>query len=299
MNVSDSASHRRDQISNFAEVLRNAPARQKVFEAVYRGKKRVKTISEIAKATRFNAKRVATIARPLAHGEKLFEQGRERIDGKIHTVYRKIDFVVRNKREILAQARDKARFEKYPTKTRPRVEVVAKNVTVRVKVPFRVEAAFLHPSEIDQFKKMRQQAPTPIPRPARLSEARTKKGIIRLLGDTRVPKDWGGENTDIFTTSLSIGGKKRRAAFALKGPATTGPLVPKKMGKNGDQFQRLFDAPADVFVVQYEGEIKESVHKLMQELARARAISHGPTLWCLINGEDTRRLRKAYPKAFG
>src|SRR5450759_1374139 len=104
MTVSDSASHRRDQIANFAEVLRNASARQKVFEAVYRGKKREKTITEIAKTTRFSAKRVATIARPLARGEKLFEQDRSRVDGAVQTVYRKIDFVVRNKGKILSLA---------------------------------------------------------------------------------------------------------------------------------------------------------------------------------------------------
>lgn len=298
MNVSDSASHRRDQIANFAEVLRNAPARQKVFEAVYRGKKRVKTIDEIAEATGFAAKRVAMIARPLAHGEKLFQQDRERIRGKVHTVYRKIDFVVRNKAKILSLARSSARLNKYHTKTNPRINVARKNQTIRVRVPFRIESSYLDPTDIEQFKKMRKEAASPIPSPARLSEARTKKGIIKLLGDSHVPKDWGGESSDIFTTSLSFSGKKRRAAFALKGPATTGPLVPGKMGKNGDQIQRLFDAPADVFVVQYEGEIKESVHKLMQELAKARAISHGRTWWCVIDDDNTRRLRKAYPNAF-
>jgi hypothetical protein len=299
MNVSDSASHRRDQIANFAEILRNAPARQKVFEAVYRGKKHEKSIAEIANATRFTNKRVATIARPLAHGEKLFDQGRARIDGTVQTVYRKIDFVVRNKAKILTLARNKKQFDKYHTKIRPKIDVVAKNVTIRVKVPFRVEAETLDPGLIDQFKRMTAQTPAPGLRPARLSEARTKKGFVKLLGDTHVAKDWGGESNDIFTTSLSINGKRRRAAFALKGPAKAGPLVPGKMGKNGDQLQRLFDAPADVFVVQYEGQIKESVHKLMQELARARAISHGRTWWCVIDGDNTRRLRKAYPRAFG
>lgn len=299
MNVSDSASHRRDQIANFAEILRNAPARQKVFAAVYRGKQREKTIRQIAKATRFSTKRVATIARPLAHGEKLFEQGRARIEGEVQTVYRKIDFVVRNKDKILSLARSKDRFDKYHTKTRPKIDVVVKNATIRLKVPFRVEAASLDPSLVDQFSRMKKQTGAAGLRPARLSEVRTKKGIIKLLGDTHTAKDWGGETNDIFTTNLSIAGKKRRAAFALKGPAKTGPLVPGKMGKNGDQLQRLFDAPADVFVVQYEGEIKESVHKLMQELARARAISHGRTWGCVIDGDNTRRLRRAYPKAFG
>lgn len=33
--------------------------------------------------------------------------------------------------------------------------------------------------------------------------------------------------------------------------------MPGMMGKNGDQIQRLFNTPADVFFVQYEGEVKE------------------------------------------
>jgi hypothetical protein len=43
MQVSDTASHRGDQIANFADVLKNAPARQRVFSAVYYGKKRTKS----------------------------------------------------------------------------------------------------------------------------------------------------------------------------------------------------------------------------------------------------------------
>jgi len=90
----------------------------------------------------------------------------------------------------------------------------------------------------------------------------------------------------------------RRAAFALKGPAKTGALVPGKMGKNGDQVQRLFDTPASIFIVQYEGEVKESIYKLMEELAKARAITGGEIFWCVIDGDATKRLRKAYPRAF-
>lgn len=71
------------------------------------------------------------------------------------------------------------------------------------------------------------------------------------------------------------------------------------MGKNGDQIQRLFDSPATVFVVQYEGEVKESVYKLMEELTKAKAILGGEIFWTVIDDDATKRLRKAYPRAFG
>ena len=70
------------------------------------------------------------------------------------------------------------------------------------------------------------------------------------------------------------------------------------MGKNGDQIQRLFDTPASVFIVQYEGEVKESIYKLMEELAKARAITGGEIFWCVIDGDATKRLRKAYARVF-
>lgn len=299
--VSDTPSHRRDQIANFADLLKNAEARQKVFKAIYRGKKRSKTIGEIAKATRYDAKRVAEIAGPLAHGEKLFEQDRERHDGKVTTVYKKIPFVVRNRAQILSLANSRRQRERYHTKTNPKISVnvrIAKGQKIAVRVPFHVRSKFIRAEDIQEFSKSKAITSTAGLRTARLSEAKTKAGFLKLLGETKTPKDWGGENNDIFTDRVSLFGKKRRAAFALKGPAKKGPLVPGKMGKNGDQIQRLFDTPASVFIVQYEGEVKESVYKLMEELSKARAITAGEIYWGVIDDDATKRLRKAYPRAF-
>jgi len=303
VDVSDSPSHRRDQIANFAEILRNAEARQRVFEAIYRGKQAVKTIREVAKATGYDTKRVATIAHPLARGEKVFEQLRQfdSVIAKVTTAYKKIPFVSRNKTKILSLARKKDTLEKFHTKTNPKIKVnvlLGKGRKVTVKVPFRVRAKFIRVEEIEEFAKTKAVASVFGLSPARLSESKVKQGILSLLGETKIPKDWGGESNDIFTDRVTVARKKQRAAFALKGPAKTGPLVPGKMGKNGDQIQRLFDSPATVFVVQYEGEVKESVYKLMEELAKAKAILGGDIFWTVIDDDATKRLRKAYPRAF-
>jgi hypothetical protein len=70
------------------------------------------------------------------------------------------------------------------------------------------------------------------------------------------------------------------------------------MGKNGDQIQRLFASPAQVFFVQYEEQIKESILDLMRTHAVAKAVSEGRVFYGVIDMRDTYRLRLAYPKAF-
>lgn len=70
------------------------------------------------------------------------------------------------------------------------------------------------------------------------------------------------------------------------------------MGKNGDQVQRLFNSPADVFFVQYEGEIAESIIGLMEQLAKAKAVLSGEISFGIIDRDDTYRLRLAFPNAF-
>jgi hypothetical protein len=294
--VSDTASNRRDQISNFAEILRNAPAKQSVFSAVYRGKKAFKTVAEIAVETDYTSKRVTEIAKHLARGEKLFEQDREKINGKNVTVYRKLDFVAANRGKILSLAKNKRQLDSYHTKSNPRTRTIGRVV---VRVPFQVKCRSIGIDEIEQFKRVKSVRGVPDAlRPNRLPERRVKAAFLKLLKEKRNPKDWGGEINDIFTTRLTLRGHARRAAFALKGPAKKGILVPGKMGTNGDQIQRLFDSPAEVFFVQYEGEIAQSVVSLMENLATAKSILRGEVFFGVIDKTDTYRLRLAYPKAF-
>ena len=131
MHVSDTASNRRDQIANFAELLRNAPSRQSVFNAVYHGKKLKKSVQEVSAVTHFTPKRVTEVAKPLVR-EHLFEQSRERINGSTQTVYVKSGFVASNKAKILQLARNKKKLESFHTKTNPKHRFASTSVTLRV-----------------------------------------------------------------------------------------------------------------------------------------------------------------------
>ena len=300
LNVSDSASHRRDQIANLAELLTNAPTRQALVRAVYFGKKRVKSVGELAatlasKIAGITPKRITEIGKPLVN--RAFGQERIIEKGRKTTGYAKLDNRQFDVKEALKLANNKKKREQYHTKSNPKIRVVGHTVTI--KVPFVPKVKTLYVDDVKEFQKVKsvKSIPTTMS-PPRLPEAVVKRGIVKLLGEELDPKDWGGESNDIFTTRATINGKRKRAAFALKGPAMKGPLVPGKMGKNGDQIPRLFGSPAQVFFVQYEGEIKESVVDLMARLATAKAITEREVYYGVIDMTDTYRLRLAYPKAF-
>jgi hypothetical protein len=301
LNVSDNASHRRDQIDNLTDLLVNAPTRQALVKAVNFGKKRVKSVGELAKKLslvlkkKITPKRVTEIGKPLVN--RAFTQERILEHGRKTTAYAKFEHH-HDVREALKLANNKKKREAYHTKSRPKIKVVG--TTVTIKAPFRPKIKTVYVDDIEEFQKVKSVKSVPeTMSPPRLPEAVIKKGIVKLLGEKLDPKDWGGESNDIFTTRVTINGQRRRAAFALKGPATTGPLVPGKMGKNGDQIQRLFGSPAQVFFVQYEEEIKESVVDLMTRLAMAKGITEREVHYGVIDMTDTYRLRLAYPKAFG
>jgi hypothetical protein len=265
--VSDTASHRRDQIANLAELFRN-PNRQRLVKAIYFGKKRNKSVPFLAKKLGISTKRVTEIGKPLVN--QAFAQEKALENGKRVTVYVKDEFVQHVLRESLRLANDRKIFDAYHTKTNPNIMVISK--TFKLTIPFKPRTRSVTIDDVKEFAKARsvQTVPTKL-KPPRLPERTVKRGIVKILGEQMDPKDWGRESNDVFTTRITVAGSRRRAAFALKGPAKTGPLVPKMMGKNGDQIQRLFTSPAQVFFVQYEGEIKESVLQQMSQLALAKA----------------------------
>ena len=120
-----------------------------------------------------------------------------------------------------------------------------------------------------------------------------------ILGNRGTFKDWGGERNDLYTSHLMIEGKRHATAFGFKGPAKKPPLTPGKMGANGDQIQRLFRTDAQVFIVQFEGEIAESVIDEMRAMAVNKSAENRKHIYYGVIGlEDSHRLRAKYPDAF-
>jgi len=157
--------------------------------------------------------------------------------------------------------------------------------------------------DIDSFSKVRDIEPSEIADcldsngRLDLAENVIKKALAGILSVTPVKNDWGGEDDDLYTSNLIIHGQRTPTAVALKGRGTKSQsLRIKDCGKNGDQLVRLFQAPAELFVLQYVGEIDENVIKDIEGKAQALRAHAQQASYCIINGQDTARLLRAYGK---
>lgn len=185
---------------------------------------------------------------------------------------------------------------KYPTKQEP---TITGQPVIKIRTgSFKPKYTLITIDDIFSFSKVKKiNSPTNI-NFDKLPEEEIKEGFRKILRQEGRFKDWGGEINDLYTGKLKIAKSRKAAAFAFKGKATKGKLVPRKMGKNGDQIQRLFLSPAEVFFVVYPREIDQSIVAQMAACAAAKALSGTTVYYCVIGGDDFTRLYQAYSDKF-
>lgn len=289
--VSDPLSNWPEQLEKIARVI-GAGDRRKVFEAIYHHKMRVKSITEIMKRSGLTRTRVLQEARELYR--KGVIKSAPKKNGEL--AYEMIETVHAHKRELLNVAGNQRKLNSIPTKRRPHGIVTTR--VIRSGAGKRPRAIKITIDEIDSFKAVERVRPDGY-LPREVSEEAFKQGVRKILREPADWKDWGGEILDFASTRLKFRGKRIAAAFAFKGPGKSGPLVPGKMGKNGDQLQRMYVADARLFIVQYWHEVKLSVESLMRSLAVEKSDAVGaPIYYGVMDGVDSHRLYRAYRTLF-
>ena len=123
-----------------------------------------------------------------------------------------------------------------------------------------------------------------------IPEKEVKAAICQILGDRPI-KDWGGEHSDHFSTSLHLSGRRVSAAFLLKGPAEFSEMKARHLGRNGDQIYRLSQEPAELLVLQHSHLVSPAVRATLRAFAVNPA---SPRRYLVLDGPDTYRLLVAH-----
>lgn len=290
--TTDVRSSPREQIMHAVEVIGRSKDRLKVFEEIYRGKSIVKTVGDIVSKTNLNRKRVLEAGLVL-YKNRLIK--RKKINGRLS--FLKDDFYSQHKTKIVGLVKNKKAKEKFVTKWNP------KSTSTRfifVPVPRKTVAIKqITIDDIDSFEKVKTIKMAPDVKNQPILEETFQQGLQKILEEQGEFNDWGGEGDDLFTNRLILNGKRTPVAFGLKGRGTKGKLTPKKLGVQGDQIQRLFRAPADVFMIQYWDQIHESVIEQMKLIAAGWSSLIGKQIYYgVIDGQDTLRIIQAYREYF-
>jgi len=126
------------------------------------------------------------------------------------------------------------------------------------------------------------------------SESDVKDALREIVGEPFEQKDWGGEQSDLYTSRVKYQGKRIATAMLLKRPAIGPVLYPPGLGKRGDQSLRLSGEDAELLIVQFNGEIAPAVDALLREQGQACIARCLRTFVCVIDGPDTARLLRAF-----
>lgn len=169
----------------------------------------------------------------------------------------------------------------------------------KVVVPVR-ERLFIE--DIDSFAEVQGIAPGAIAELLSngyldVPEDIVQRAIEAILNVPMHKVDWGGETNDLYTTNLIISGRRRETAFLLKGNGLRKSVMEiRDCGKNGDQILRLVESPALLFVIQFVGNVSENVIRdIAGKVAHLRSQGRDAQ-YCIIDGQDTARLLRAYGK---
>ena len=153
----------------------------------------------------------------------------------------------------------------------------------------------IQPEDIDQFSGMRdvevEGADEWMSAMKGLPESKIKEAIASLLSEPS-KNDWGGESDDHFSANVSVHGRRRTAAFLLKGPSQFREMTLDMCGKRADQIHRMVDSKADISVVQHAHLIGAVVRRTLRELVIQPGNSRRK--YCLIDGQATYRILKAH-----
>ncbi len=153
------------------------------------------------------------------------------------------------------------------------------------------------PEDIQQFREMENVAVADEEEWQRVMsqvpEQSVKEVFASLLAEP-TKSDWGGESDDHFSGNVVVGGRRRTAAFLLKGPSKFREMTLEMMGKRADQLYRLTRTDAEIYVVQHSHLIGDAVRATL----RALTIYPGGRTkkFCVIDGPATYRILKAYGK---
>ncbi|MFI1378424.1 hypothetical protein [Embleya sp. NPDC020886] len=153
--------------------------------------------------------------------------------------------------------------------------------------------ARVYPSDISQFSGIDFASPlTDAEGEAvlRVPEDVVKHAFARLIGEPYVPKDWGGERSDLYTSRVFVRRRQVSAAWLFKGPGYPRAMDVRALGKNGDQIDRLFTEPAELLVLQHCHEIKPNVVGMMDAYAHD---ARRPRSYMIIDGADTGRILRS------
>jgi len=160
----------------------------------------------------------------------------------------------------------------------------------------------LYVQDIDSFSKVKDVNPQQVQKYLengflKMAEDRVKAAFTQIIGQSYVPKDWGGETEDVYSSLILLNGQRVQSSLILKGQGTVKKAETQlgNLGKNGDQLDRMFRSPSSkLFIIQSVKPFAQNVINTAEAHVSQKRSSNQHCYYCAIDGQDTAMLLFAY-----
>ena len=154
------------------------------------------------------------------------------------------------------------------------------------------DVAHVWPQQVDQFEGVDfdRGEKSDLKLMRNVGEEAVKHWFAEILGQSEVPKDWGGGAVRPLDPVLDCRGHPDARSIHFKGPAAFHP-ADRRPRQEGDQIQRLAESPADLLVVQHCHTITSRVEHMLRTYATS---PRNVRKYMLLDGYATAAILKHF-----
>jgi hypothetical protein len=128
-------------------------------------------------------------------------------------------------------------------------------------------------------------------------EGTIKRAFAEIIGESFVPKDWGGETEDLFTSRTLLNAQRVSTSIIFNGPGKIKSSQTRlsDLGKRGDQLVRMMSIDtAKLYIMQSVKRVHPDVTKTLEALVEQQRNRGNHCHYCIIDGQDTATILYAY-----
>lgn len=128
-------------------------------------------------------------------------------------------------------------------------------------------------------------------------EKTIKREFAEIIGESFVPKDWGGETEDLFTSRILFNGQRIPTSIIFNGPGKVKATQTRlsDLGARGDQLVRMIRvSPSKLYILQSVKPIAHEIIETFEAHIKDLRSKGNQCYYCVIDGQDTATILYAY-----
>ena len=128
-------------------------------------------------------------------------------------------------------------------------------------------------------------------------EKTIKREFAEIIGESFVPKDWGGETEDLFTSRILLNGQRVPTSIIFNGPGKVKATQTRlsDLGARGDQLVRMMRvSPSKLYILQSVKPIAHEIIETFEALIKDQRSKGNHCYYSVIDGQDTATILYAY-----